>query len=67
MPISINASDNTKYLGTKTNLTLTMLQSTTKKDDLNSLIFWDPSTVLIKIKIQRTTSNTMPNYRCKPF
>ena len=67
MPISINASDNTEYLGTKTNLTLTMLQSTTKKNDLNSLIFWDPSTVLIKIKIQRTTSNTMPNYRCKPF
>ena len=40
-PISINASDTTEYLGTKTNLTSTILQSTKQKVKvLDFFIFW---------------------------
>ena len=62
--ILISTLDTTDYLGTKTNIASTILQSTKKKlKVLDFLIFlMSPSTFLIKNPAK--SKNTMPNYKC---
>ena len=60
-------SDTTKYPSTKFNITSTILQSTTKKKVLDSLIF---SRALHHVDQNKNPANskiTIPNYRCAPF
>ena len=66
-PISINASDTTEYLGTKTNLASTILQSTKKVKVLDSLIYWGSLHFVDKNRNPAKSKNIMPNYRCAPF
>ena len=67
-PISINVSDTTEYLGTKTNLASPILQSTKKKVKvLDSLKFWGSLHFVDQNKNPVKSKNTMLNYRCASF
>ena len=59
-PISINASDTTEYLGTKTNLASTILQSTKQKVKvLDFLIIWGTLHFLYQNRNPTKFKNTM--------
>ena len=65
--ISINASDTTEYLGAKTNLASTILQSAKKVKVFDSLIFWGSLYFVNQKKNLAKSENTMPNFKCTPF
>ena len=65
--ISINASDTTEYLGTKTNLASPILQPTKKVKVLDSLKFWGSLHFVDQNKNPAKSKNTMLNYRCASF
>ena len=65
--ISINASDTTEYLGTRTNFASSILQSTKKVKVLDFLIFRGSLHFVNQNKNPAKSKNTLLNYRCVPF